>query len=336
MCASAKLRGHSSYWLTVEAEKNSRNYMMNPDIIYVHTGPDSDQVSALWVSIYSVRRASPASRIRCIAAEDEVSELDSMVPSMLKGYFEWVPVATPPGDPVYRNRWLKTQLVKWLQGPSLYLDSDTLVVEPFAWGELSSFSFATALNRVSDQEFKEAPTRINGIKKFATAGWEWDSRLDGFYRNGGVMYIRPEERVDSIFSAWHQKWLEFVSLSGTYLDQPSLNLTLLEKGWSERLPDCWNAPVRELPGSCRGAYIHHYYSSLDASGDSHFILFGKLVQMMSEGRFEPAFADTLLKRGRVYVDIGGRIKGYLLAGQYCFALRAILRKCLRRGPGGKK
>lgn len=311
--------------------KTNSNPTMNPDIVYLHTSVDPGRVSALWVSIYSVKRVSPASRIRCIVADDEAAELDSMVPPFLQGQIEWVRVPVPAGTAAYRSRWIKTQLVQWLDGPSLYLDSDILVVKPLVWGELSSFSFATARNRVADENFKEWPTRVNGIKKFASAGWEWDPRLDGFYRNSGVMYIRPGERVEAIFAAWHQKWLEFVSLSGHYVDQPSLNVTLLESAWDEQLPNRWNAPVRAIPGSARGAYIHHYYSSLGMEGDGDFTLFGQLVQMMEEGRFEPAVADGWLKRGGVYVDMGARIKGYLLAGQYGFALRSLVRKCFRAG-----
>jgi hypothetical protein len=303
---------------------------MNPDIVYLHTSLDPSRVNALWVSAYSVKRIAPQLRIRCLVASDELPQLVALMPLIIDGYIEWVPLDIPAGSAAYRSRWMKTQLVRWLEGPSLFLDSDTLLVKPFEWGEMSSFSFATAVNRVADQGFKEVPTRINGVKKFAAAGWDWDSKLDGFYRNSGVMYIVPSSRVERIFKAWHQKWLEFVARSGHYVDQPALNVVLLEQGWSERLPDHWNAPVRAIPEYCRGALIHHYYASLDRDEDASFTLFGELVHMMSEGRFEPAVADKLIDRGKVYVAMGGRIKGYLLAGQYGFMLRSILRKYLRK------
>lgn len=305
---------------------------MKPDIVYIHTGSDPIHISALWVAIYSAKRILSELRVRCIVAADELSELDYNTPALLKGHIDWVPVEVPPGSPVFRNRWIKTQLVKWLSGPSLYLDSDTLIVEKPNWAELSPFSFALALNRVSDQEFKEVPCRINDKKLFDAAGWQWPSALDGFFRNGGVMYIVPSQKVEVFFSAWHQKWLEFVSLTGKFLDQTSLNIVLLEQGWNERLPDRWNAPVRVIPGSSRGAFIQHYYASAGIEEMGEYTLFGKLVEMMGEEKFDSDLADKLLARKKVYVAIGGRIKGYMLAGQYVFMLRSILCRVFRKAP----
>ncbi|TVP75355.1 MAG: hypothetical protein EA353_14075 [Puniceicoccaceae bacterium] len=301
---------------------------MNPDIVYLHTSLDPSRVNALWISVYSAKRACLGSRIRCIVSKDEVAELKSMTPPILQGVVEWVPVQTPDGSSAYQSRWIKTQLVKWLDGTSLYMDSDTLVVRSLNWDELSSFSFATVLNRLSNQDLEEIPCRIDDIDLFDAAGWEWDPKLDGFYRNSGVMYIRPDQKVHEIFSAWHQKWLEFVGLTGRYLDQPALNVSLLEHGWDEQMGDEWNAPVRVLPASARGALIYHYYSSVGMSAVGSFTLFGKLVQMMQEGGFNAAEADNLLARGKVYVGMGGRIKAYWLAGQYVFMFRAILTKLI--------
>lgn len=311
---------------------NDKTSDPQPAIVYIHTGPDPILMKGLWVAIYSAKRLLSESRIRCVVADDELLELDHNTPAMLKGHIDWVPVKVPPGSPVYRNRWIKTQLVKWLDGPSLYLDSDTLVVRPLRWSELSSYSFATGLNRLCDQQFKEIPCRINDIDLFVAAGWEWKPALDCFFRNGGVLYIIPSQKVEVIFSAWHQKWLEFVSLTGKYFDQPSLNLVLLEQGWSERLPDRWNAPVRVIPGSSRGAYIQHYYSSVGIEEIGECNLLGKLVKMMGEERFDSNLANKLLARRKVYVGMGGRIKGYMLAGQYIFMLRSILRRVFCKAP----
>jgi hypothetical protein len=303
---------------------------MKPDIVYIHTGFDPTHTNSLWVAIYSAQRLLSELQIRCVVPADELSELKRISPAILKGQIEWVPVEVPPGNPVYRSRWIKTQLVKWLSGPSLYLDSDTLVVESPNWAELSSFTFAAALNRVSDHNFNECPCRINATKLFAAAGWEWMAAFEGFYKNSGVMYIVPGRQTESIFSAWHQKWLEFLSLTGSYLDQPALNTVLLKHDWSERLPDHWNAPVRVLPGTHRGAYIQHYYSSSSTEESSQHTLFGRLVELMDQENFDLSLVDKWLSRKRVYVAMGARIRGYMLAGQYLFMLRSVLNKVLRQ------
>jgi hypothetical protein len=299
---------------------------MKPDIVYLHTGLDLSRVSALWVSVFTVKRTSSSLRVRCVVSEDEVSELDAMIPSFLKGFIEWSPVRVPPGNPSYRSRWIKTQLYRWLAGPSLFIDSDTLLVRTPNWSDLNPFTFATAINRIADNNFKEVPSRIVCKKRFAVAGWEWDSRLDGFYRNSGVMYIVPGRKVEALFEAWHQKWSEYTALSGQHVDQPSLNLVLLEQGWVERLPDRWNAPVRVLPATSRDALIQHYYSSAGMNQIASFTLYGTLLRMMQEGRFDPEEAGRMLDRKQVYIGMGGRIKEYMLAGQYDYMFKSILQK----------
>lgn len=301
-----------------------------PDIIYIHTGTDTTHAELLWVALLSAHLIQPDSSLRCLVPEDDLAALEAMVPALLRGTFEWVPLAVPEGTPGYRNRWIKLQFPRWLRGPSLYLDSDTLIVRPLDWGICRGFHFATTRNRDSDGFLNPISSKYYASGHFERAGWSWVDGLEDDYRNGGVFFVQPGADADRLFGLWFDRWQAYHQASGSHLDQPALNLTLHEANWKEQLPDSWNAPVFVLPKTARGACIYHYYFSgiCDKLEDS--TLLRTLQAKLRSGELSKDAAAALLRSGKPYHGPGARARAYFEAGQYGWAVRAMAKKYLSR------
>jgi hypothetical protein len=213
------------------------------------------------VSMISVRITNPGLRIVAVCDSQSAQAIRSEQHAVLESCDDLIEVTTPDGDPVFKNRWIKTQLYRFVAGDVLFIDADTLVRSSLsALPELVA-DFGAIPNH-NGQLFSEQIW--DGEHSYLEEmGWSYEFQN---YFNGGIWFYRRNSVTESFFQMWHDLWLECVQTNGRTRDQPSLNTALLRLGIEVTvLPSAFNSQVVYNWHSGRDAYIWHFFNSMDLS-----------------------------------------------------------------------
>jgi hypothetical protein len=250
------------------------NLSENQRVVYAVTSSGRDLFSAMTrVSIASLRISNPFVKVAVACDDVSAAALKRSCDPLLNEVDDFIICDTPEGDAGYRNRHVKTRLRQLIEGPFLFLDSDTLVR-----GDLSTIfslntDFAAAPNHSSDDFREQAFDPIT--KKLMTSNSETLRSLrwqvgDRVYVNGGVLFFNDTPNSYRISDAWHRKWLQSVEKFGVHQDQLALNAAVFEsRPRVEVLPHKFNTQVKSAPQVARDAIIWHYYASHTTSIVQH-------------------------------------------------------------------
>ena len=227
-------------------------------VCYALTSDGRDAFAAMnLLSAWSVRQYSQCAKIilACDPATD--SALRTAGHPLLEVIDEVVPIETPPGEPAFRNRYVKTLLHRFLERPFLYMDADTLVRGSLEVLRKATQGFSAAPNHSGSGHPSEISRREREI--FQGLGWPLPTR---YYINGGVLWMGTDPVVVQLGDAWHRKWRECHGRTGRHYDQPALNSALEETAAPLKwLPTAFNAQVDVRPATARDAVVWHFYSS---------------------------------------------------------------------------
>ncbi|MFZ0434957.1 MAG: glycosyltransferase [Chthoniobacterales bacterium] len=232
---------------------------MSFSIVYIviSNGRDEHADMAL-ASMLSTKISNPLIRISLLCDENSAKSIKNNKHRILKVCDELIPVTVPDGDGTFKNRWIKTQLPKFIQGDALYLDSDTLVRLP--------------LNKLPDLvEELGMVANHNGVKIYEQFWHEdrkiftkmgWSTPYIQTYYNGGVLFFKHCSRTIYFFEQWHKFWCESTDKTGRLRDQPSLNQAIYSSNVKcEELPSSYNAQIPSDWIKSHNAVIWHFFSS---------------------------------------------------------------------------
>jgi hypothetical protein len=243
----------------------------SPRVVYALTTNGRDFYSATTrVSVEAIRISNPS--LRVVVACDAVSgrALKSSCDPLLNEIDELVICDTPEGNAGYRSRHVKTRLREIIDGPFLFLDSDT-----FVRGDVSPIfsldaDIAAACNNSRDEfseQVYEADAQIIALMKWQVGGL--------VFLNSGVLFYNETPGARRFGSLWHQKWLDSaealtgglplppgLKLRKVHRDQPALHAALYEaQPRLSILPHKFNAQFKVTPRVVENAVIWHFYSS---------------------------------------------------------------------------
>lgn len=246
--------------------------------VYVLTSEGCDIYSAMTrLSAASLRITNPGSTIIVTCDAYSFAAMKGCRDPLLDEADNCLVFETPTGDAVFRNRFIKTNLRNLIDGPYLFLDSDTLIR-----GDLSSLlqlsaDIALAANhskaRVQDQIWQEDQAEITAMG--------WQSRSD-VYVNGGLMACNNTPSAYRFATDWHRRWLASHARLKRNRDQPALNAAILATGVElEILPHRFNAQIKVSPETAANAVIWHFYS---ANGTAPITAFELLAVEVMNGR----------------------------------------------------
>jgi hypothetical protein len=232
--------------------------MLPNKAIYVITSLGADIFADMaLLSMMSVRISNPCLRLVVLADKQSANNMRNHKHRLLGVCDEFIAIDTPDGEPSFRNRWIKTQLNKFVPGDALYLDADTLVRR-----RLDDI-FET------DADFSGVPN--NNGKNINEQMWDQDHRFIEQmqwpfpvepYFNGGVWFFRQNERSDDLFSKWHEFWQQGHKTLGQFRDQPALNRAIFDSNAKpHQLPMKYNLQIRCAPEQSGDAAIWHFFSS---------------------------------------------------------------------------
>ena len=241
-------------------------------VVYVVTSDGYDAYADMaLVSMLSVQISNPGLGILTVCDEKSAITLRAKKHRMLDVCDEFIAVPTPDGEATFRNRWIKTQLCRYVEGTILCIDADTLVRGSLAdlhhlvseLGAVANHNGAT----LSEQIWTEDRQVFEGM------GWPSNFRT---YVNSGFFFFEPCSRVHEFFATWHELWLAGVSANGRLRDQPSFNSAIVLSGVKMKLlPSTFNAQLAKSWNRSSRAIVWHFYASEGEGGNS----FGHLVKV---------------------------------------------------------
>ena len=209
------------------------------------------------VSAMSLRRQHPQGRILVAADEESARNLERRQHPLLREVDDLFAVPIPSGTASLRNRHVKTRLPKLVRGDFLYLDGDTVILQPLGEIFQTSAPFAAVPNHNNNGNIE--PAFEQELQTFIAEGWEMRQSP---YVNGGVLFFRDCSETRQFSDLWHRKWL-VASRRGKHYDQPALNSAIYDSGIvCEILPHRFNAQVQVRPRTALQANLWHIYASL--------------------------------------------------------------------------
>lgn len=232
-------------------------------VVYCLTSQGRDIYEAMTrISLATARKCNQGAYISIICDERTYQDLKLAKSRLFYEADDVIPIATPAGEPEFRNRFLKTRLRLLVKGNFLFLDSDTVIRKPLT--ELCGIKadIAAAPNHSADSMSDQIWSEDYAI--FEKMQWPQPTSP---YFNGGVVWYADTPATHLFAEIWHDNWLKNIRGTGRFRDQPALNHSL--QTTPELNVFCldhrWNAQVKTPQGLAYAstANIWHIYSSFD-------------------------------------------------------------------------
>lgn len=234
---------------------------MKTKIVYVLvSNGEGVYVEQLYVSLVSLKLHSPNSS-SCVVVNNDTERLLKKSNIDILSYIDDLISIDVPSQFVGAkcSRYLKTSLRKYITGPYLFVDTDTVIAEPLDdIDEFIDSAVDVAAVRDAHCAFKEMPTYYQVADRFNKIGWDSNCE-DEIHFNSGVMFVADNDKTHEFYRQWHENWL-FELTKGLYFDQPALArtnrvlgnvITEMEGMWNYQL--FWGALMYLY-----GAKIIHY------------------------------------------------------------------------------
>lgn len=231
---------------------------MQTKLVYVLTcAPEATYIEQALMSVFSARHYNPDATI-VLMVDDKTDALITGNRGEILKYISdkvVVPFADESLTPMYRSRWIKTQVRQLIKGDFMFVDCDTITQRPLA--DIDDFDCEVGAVLESHLPVKEFNDSLyQGAKKLtATIGVDIDA--EQLYFSSGVLLVRDTKKTHKLYELWHQFWKDGNEI-GLKIDQPSLAKANREVGHIiEQIPDTYNCILFTRPIFIRDALILH-------------------------------------------------------------------------------
>ena len=231
---------------------------MQTQIVYTLVSSENDYyLEELWASLYSLRQFHPTDRVLVLTDESTAprisarKELEQMISELI--------VVTVPEhySPKERSREIKTTVRNHIEGPYLFIDTDTVICKPLDDIDHIEDDIAAVPDShlpLSEHLFKESvyntAKRVFGIDVS-------DSR---YWFNSGVMYVADNEHTRNFYREWNKNWQYSAFQKNYSQDQSALVVTDKSFGYLIKpLPDIYNSQLALSLKYYADAAIVHYW-----------------------------------------------------------------------------
>lgn len=234
---------------------------MKTKLIYVLTcAPEATYIEQALMSVFSARHYNPDATI-VLMVDAKTDALLTGKRSEILNYISEkivVPFEDETLTPMYRSRWIKTQVRQLIKGDYMFVDCDTITQRSLA--DIDTFDCevgAVLESHLPVCEFNDS--LYQGAKKLnAKIGVDIDA--EKLYFSSGVLLVKDTEKTHKLYELWHQYWQEGIE-QGLKIDQPSLAKANREVGHIiKHIPDTYNCIVFTRPTFVRDAHILHIAS----------------------------------------------------------------------------
>jgi hypothetical protein len=260
-------------------------------VAYVVSSQGRDAYTVMTrISAVSLRAANPGVRVIVVCDSMTAAAVERCGDPLREEADEWIECETPTGAEAYRSRFVKTSLRGILDGPFIYLDSDTLVRSALSEIWPPEADVACAPNHSTDAPGSQKSRR--DVVSLAAMGW--DTRPD-VYINSGVMVWGDTQGSRRLGADWHAKWLALSTRTREHRDQTALNAALHDTGASlDVLPHRFNAQFRSRVAVVSDSVVLHFYAT---AKNQEATAFGALVERVLAGDpLRASHVDAIVRR----------------------------------------
>lgn len=161
----------------------------------------------------------------------------------------------PHQNPMVRSRFLKTMMREYIEGDFLYVDGDTLWVNPINKEDFSADIMGVPDGHVEFEKFIYHDYHLSLAKKI---GFKFTSK---FFINGGVLFLRDTPIVHEFMKSWNEYW-SMSCEKGCYTDQQSLNhVNCLNDDIIKLMPHSYNVQIAFTIRYLLNAKLIHYFGT---------------------------------------------------------------------------
>ena len=252
---------------------------MRTKLVYVLTcAPEATYIEQALMAVFSARHWNPDAHI-VLMVDDKTDALLTGKRGEIISYISEkivVPFEDESLTPMYRSRWIKTQVRQLIKGDFMFVDCDTICQRPL--NDMDSFECevgAVLESHLPVSEFCDALHRsAQDVNK--KIGVDIDAEL--LYFSSGVLFVRDTDRTHKLYNLWHQFWKEGNEI-GLKIDQPSLAKANREMGHIiQQIPDTYNCILFTRPPFVREAHILH----IAAYQNPSFLFTDKVLNYVKE------------------------------------------------------
>lgn len=220
------------------------------------------------IAVASLRLTNPGLILLVACDSESDCALRKARDPLIEEIDEWLIADTPKGNPYFRNRFVKTSLRAFIDGPFLFLDSDV-----FVRGDLSElFGIDTDVAGARNHSRKDFGEQVSGQDAATLKAMDWKTDTET-YINGGVLFWNNSPGARRFAAEWQRRWINAFGKCAYHRDQPALNSALCDtRPRLKVLPDRFNAQFKLTPAVARGAVVWHYYSSMEFAPHTRFEL----------------------------------------------------------------
>lgn len=231
---------------------------MKTKLVYVLTcAPEATYIEQALMAVFSARHWNPDAHI-VLMVDDKTDALLTGKRGEILNYISEkivVPFEDESLTPMFRSRWIKTQVRQLINGDFLFVDSDTICQRPL--NDIDDFDCEVGAVLESHLPVNEFCDSLHRSAQNANEKIGVDIDVEQLYFSSGVLFVRDTEKTHRLYELWHQYWMEGNEI-GLKIDQPSLAKANREMGHIiQQIPDLYNCILFTLPPFVREAYILH-------------------------------------------------------------------------------
>lgn len=256
---------------------------MKTKIVYVLTSaPEATYIEQALMSVYSARHYNPAATIVLVVDEKTDALLIGKRGEILNYISEKivVPFEDETLTPMFRSRWIKTQVRQLIKGDFLFIDSDTIIQKSLA--NIDTFDCEVGAVLESHLPVCEFCESLYEKAKEYNKIIGVDLDAEKLYFSSGVLFVRDTKKTHRLYELWHQYW-QNGNGDGVKIDQPSLAKANREVGHIiKRIPDTYNCIMFTQPVFVREAHILHISSYRNPS----FLFADRVLNYVRENGLE--------------------------------------------------
>lgn len=210
----------------------------------------------LWASVYSFRLHEPDREIKVIC-DKPTNEYIAKFPKFTSLVTDIIVVKVPDEySPRLRSRQLKTTVRKHIEGPYLFVDTDTICAGNI--GEIDDFIYDVAAVPEYHLHLSESVFKQN-VSQFVKRGFNKSLEDNDCWYNSGVMFVNNTPKAYDFCKRWHLNWKYSAFKGNCKQDQPALLMTNRQtNNLTSELPGEFNCQVGLSVKYLANAKIFHF------------------------------------------------------------------------------
>ena len=264
---------------------------MRTKLVYVLTcATEATYIEQALMAVWSARHWNPDAHIVLMTDDKTDALLTGKRGEIVKYISEKIVVPFEDGTltPMYRSRWMKTQVRQMIDGDFLFVDCDTICQRSL--NDVDTFDCEVGAVLESHLLVSDYCDGLYKSAKQVTApiGVELDNEQR--YFSSGVLLVRDTKKAHELYEKWHQCWKEGLSI-GLKIDQPALAKANRETGHIiQQIPDTYNCILFTRPPFVRESQIIH----ISAYQNPSFLFTEKVLKFVRENGIENPWLKMMI------------------------------------------